>query len=298
MIVSDVLHAVSQRRNALVLTERKHHVELLEKELRAKAPNVIALTGGQPAKERRRLLEQIAAVPQDEPLVIIATGKYVGEGFDAPRLDTLFLAMPISWHGTLAQYAGRLHRLHEGKEEVRIYDYIDVHVAMLERMYSKRIKGYAAIGYGAKCQGVLPAEGNIIFDSSSFLPVFSADLLAAKRDVIIVSPFVTKSRLSKMMHTLEGCMRSGAKLTVVTRPASDDVDKNRCRVSGLLQLLRDKGIEVIEKSKIHQKFAIVDGRLVWYGSINLLSFGSAEESIMRIDSAGIANELRSAVGEG
>jgi hypothetical protein len=295
MIVSDVLQAVSEGRSSLVLTERKNHVEMLEKELREKVPHIIALTGGQPSKERKRLLEEITAVPETEPLVIVATGKYVGEGFDAPRLDTLFLAMPISWQGTLAQYAGRLHRLHDGKDEVRVYDYIDVHVAMLERMYAKRVRGYTAIGYCAKSEGVLPPECNIIFDSSSFLPVFSADLLAAKRDVVIVSPFLTQSRISKMLSALEGCMLSGAKLTVVTRSAADYADKDKARVSGLLRLMRDKGIELVEKTKIHQKFAVIDGRIVWYGSINLLSFGSAEESIMRLDSAGIANELMSVV---
>ncbi len=291
MIVSDVMQAVSEGRSCLVLTERKNHVDLLEKELREKIPHVIALIGGQPSRERKRLLEQIAAVPEDEPLVIVATGKYVGEGFDVPRLDTLFLAMPISWQGTLAQYAGRLHRLHDGKDEVRIYDYIDVHVAMLERMYSKRVRGYTAIGYSAKCEGVLQPEGNIIFDSSSFLPVFNADLLASKRDIVIVSPFLTKSRMLKMLSILESCISAGAKVTVVTRPALDYAEKDRGRVAGLLRVLRDKGIETIEKTKIHQKFAVVDGRLVWYGSINLLSFGSSEESIMRLDSSGIAHEL-------
>jgi phosphatidylserine/phosphatidylglycerophosphate/cardiolipin synthase-like enzyme len=98
-----------------------------------------------------------------------------------------------------------------------------------------------------------------------------------------------------MLNTLEGCMLSGTMLTVVTRPATDYADKDKARVSGLLRLLRDKGIKVVEKTKIHQKFAVIDGRIVWYGSINLLSFGSAEESIMRLDSAGIANELMSVV---
>jgi superfamily II DNA or RNA helicase/sugar phosphate isomerase/epimerase len=295
MIVADVLQAVSEGRDALILTERKTHVEILEKALREKASNVIALTGGQPSKERKRLLEQITAVPEEQPLVIVATGKYVGEGFDAPRLDTLFLAMPISWQGTLAQYAGRLHRLHDGKDEVRIYDYIDVHVAMLERMYAKRVKGYAAIGYSAKCEGVAPPEGNIIFDSSSFLPVFTADLLAAKREIVIVSPFLTQSRVNKMMNTLESCVVSGALVTAVTRPVSDYAEKDAGRVSGIIKFFTDNGIAVVGKSKIHQKFAVIDGRIVWYGSINLLSFGSAEESIMRLDSVGIADELMGVV---
>ena len=291
MIVADILQAISEGRNPLVLTERKAHIDILEKALREKVPNLIVLTGGKSSKESKRVLEQVASAPEDQPLVIIATGKYVGEGFDAPRLDTLFLAYPFSWEGTLAQYAGRLHRLHDGKDEVRIYDYIDVHAAKLERMYAKRVKGYTAIGYKAKCEGVIPADGNIIFDSSSFLPIFTADLLAAKREIIIVSPFLTQKRVSMMLNTFEDCKLSGAKVTVVTRPTEDYADKDQNRVSGIIGFLCEKGITVIEKSKIHQKFAIIDERVVWYGSINLLSFGSAEESIMRLDSASIAGEL-------
>src|SRR3989442_430476 len=89
----------------------------------------------------------LAAIPDAEPRLLIATGRYVGEGFDDARLDTLFLAMPVSWKGTLVQYAGRLQRLHPGKTEVRIYDYVDRDVPMLARMFEKRLRGYRAIGY-------------------------------------------------------------------------------------------------------------------------------------------------------
>jgi superfamily II DNA or RNA helicase len=90
---------------------------------------------------------RLAGIPGDEPLIIVATGKYAGEGFDYPRLDTLFLAAPVAWKGTLAQYAGRLHRNYPGKEEARIYDYADRHVPVLERMYRKRLAGYKQMGY-------------------------------------------------------------------------------------------------------------------------------------------------------
>ena len=85
--------------------------------------------------------------PDDESRLIVATGSYIGEGFDDARLDTLFLAMPISWKGTLQQYVGRLHRLHDGKRIVQVYDYVDNCVPMLGRMYERRLKGYGAIGY-------------------------------------------------------------------------------------------------------------------------------------------------------
>lgn len=91
--------------------------------------------------------EAIAAVPESEPRVTLATGSYIGEGFYDARLDTLFLATPISWKGTLQQYVGRLHRLHDAKRVVRVYDYVDSRVPMLARMYARRLKGYGAIGY-------------------------------------------------------------------------------------------------------------------------------------------------------
>jgi superfamily II DNA or RNA helicase len=98
-------------------------------------------------KQRKVLADQIKAVPDSKERVIIATGRYIGEGFDDGRLDTLFLAMPISWRGTLQQYVGRLHRIHDNKQVVQVYDYIDIQVPMLVRMYKKRLKGYESIGY-------------------------------------------------------------------------------------------------------------------------------------------------------
>jgi superfamily II DNA or RNA helicase len=105
------------------------------------------LKGGTGTKQRKKLAESIATTPQNEPRVILATGSYLGEGFDDARLDTLLLAMPISWRGTLQQYVGRLHRLHENKKEVQVFDYADVSVPMLARMYKKRLAGYNALGY-------------------------------------------------------------------------------------------------------------------------------------------------------
>ena len=99
------------------------------------------------ARGRRAAKEQLAAIPADQERLVLATGRYIGEGFDDARLDTLFLALPISWKGTLVQYTGRLHRLHPGKTEVRIYDYVDREVPMLVRMFERRLRGYRAIGY-------------------------------------------------------------------------------------------------------------------------------------------------------
>jgi superfamily II DNA or RNA helicase len=122
-------------------------LKYFETALSGKVNNVFVLKGGMGKKQRRSIADAIAAVPESEPRVILATGSYIGEGFDDARLDTLFLAMPISWKGTLQQYVGRLHRLHDAKHVVRVYDYIDSHVLMLARMYARRLKGYSTIGY-------------------------------------------------------------------------------------------------------------------------------------------------------
>ena len=99
------------------------------------------------ARQRKEVMEQLTRISDGDERVIVATGRYLGEGFDDARLDTLFLTMPISWKGTLSQYAGRLHRLHANKKEVRIYDYADLNIPVLARMHDRRLKGYRAIGY-------------------------------------------------------------------------------------------------------------------------------------------------------
>lgn len=139
--------ALEAGRSPVVITERTAHLEIIAKRLERFAKHVVVLRGGQSEKQRRDVAARLAAIPQAEERVIVATGRYLGEGFDDSRLDTLFLTMPIAWKGTLAQYAGRLHRLNDVKREVTIYDYADMRVPVLARMAAKRRLGYQAIGY-------------------------------------------------------------------------------------------------------------------------------------------------------
>ncbi|MDD4402423.1 MAG: DEAD/DEAH box helicase family protein [Desulfitobacteriaceae bacterium] len=297
LIIDDVINCVKEGRNPIILTGRKAHVELIAEELSKTIPTVIELTGGMTAKDRKTKLERLSNILPDENIVIVATGRFVGEGFDEPRLDTLFLAMPVAWKGTVQQYAGRLHRLYQNKSEVQIYDYVDVHVGVLERMYHKRLKGYAAIGYSAKSESKPFEATNTIFDNHNFLTVFSNDISSAKSDMVIVSPYISKKRLSQMLNILSCGINNGAKLTIISRPETDYKEKNRVAFSNMVNSIRLTGAKLIFKSNIHRKFAIIDQRIVWYGSINLLSFGSSEESIMRLDSINIANELIGTIEE-
>ena len=146
-IVADMMTAVDGGRSPLLLTGRTEHLAYFASALAGRVQHVLVLRGGLGAKQRKELWQRLAAIPESEPRVILATGSYVGEGFDDARLDTLFLAMPISWKGTLQQYVGRLHRLHDNKRVVQVYDYVDVNVRMLARMYERRLRGYSDMGY-------------------------------------------------------------------------------------------------------------------------------------------------------
>ena len=147
MIVDDVVEAVHNGRSPVLLTERREHLTYFADTLAGKVKNIIVLSGGMGRKQRILLMDQLKNIPEDEERLIIATGRYLGEGFDDARLDTLFLALPIAWRGTVAQYAGRLHRNYDRKSEVIIYDYVDDQVPVLAGMFGKRKKGYKAIGY-------------------------------------------------------------------------------------------------------------------------------------------------------
>lgn len=153
LICHDLIQTLREGRSPLVLTERNEHLDSLAKQLAGEVPHLVVLRGGMRKKELDASSARLAAIPADESRVILATGRYVGEGFDDARLDTLFLTLPVSWHGTIAQYVGRLHRLYDGKREVRVYDYADLNVPMLARMFDRRGRGYEAIGYKMQLPG-------------------------------------------------------------------------------------------------------------------------------------------------
>ena len=211
-ICEDVVDAVRNGRSPLVLTERNEHLDRFEQELATRVEHVVVLRAGMGKKQRLAVNERLAAIPRHEGRIILATGKYVGEGFDDPRLDTLFLTLPVSWRGTVAQYAGRLHRLYDGKREVRIYDDADLNVAMLARMFDRRCRGYEAIGYTI----LLPASAvpgwpaDVVLPSD---PVWKRDYSGSVRRLIrdgvdtpLASLFVHAARA--MPEDAEGAARA------------------------------------------------------------------------------------------
>lgn len=289
-IIEDVMQCVKDGRNCLLISERTRHVQVLAELLREYELPVHVLLGGQTNAQMKAQMDALKDTPDKQPLVICATEKFIGEGFDDSRLDTLFLTMPISWHGTLAQYVGRLHRLHEGKREVRVYDYIDSHAVMLEKMYRKRLKGYAAIGYSVSADQQDAALGNdIIYDQTTFQERVLHDVAHAQERVVIVSPFVTVKRVQWIQEALQHCAQHRTHVTIVTRKPDSLPASSRRAAETAVNMLQSMDVEVVCREGIHQKYAVIDDRIV--GSINLLSFGASQESIMRLVSSSIARAL-------
>lgn len=297
LIVSDIEEAIEKGRNPLVLTERTSHIKQLVELLSGKGINVIELSGNLTTKNRKKALESIRTIKSGEKYVIIATGKLIGEGFDEARLDTLFMAMPIAWKGTIAQYAGRLHRNYEGKKEVLIYDYVDVHIPVLERMYHKRLTAYRSLGYSVKTNSSTSDLESGIFDDSNYLDPVLKDIESAKKHVLISSPYLQKKKIEKVKDALLTTYSAGIRVTLCTNEIAVFPDKQMNYIKGIIEEISVKGIDVIQIKNNRYRFMIIDSRIVWYGGIDILGRSLNEQSLIRIDNEALANELTGIIYE-
>lgn len=291
LIVEDICKAVNTGRTPIILTNRTAHVSVLAEKLKATIKNVISLTGAGTTREKREAMQRLQTIPDSEQLVIVATGKYIGEGFDYPRLDTLFLALPISWKGLLTQYAGRLHREYEGKKDVRIYDYIDIHEPICDSMYRKRLKGYAAIGYKTinTAQPTLfdhindmssSIAENQIFNGSTFYRPYTSDLTKAKRSIVISSPKLYRTEQNPLVTLLKELTQQGIEILITTAVENEQT-----------AFIQSKGLSVKVKPKLSLYTTIIDKEVVWYGSINTLGYASKDDNMIKVTDIHLANEL-------
>ena len=210
------------------------------------------------------------------------TGKYIGEGFDYPRLDTLFLALPISWKGHIAQYAGRLHRDFAGKNEVRIYDYIDIRIPLCDSMYRKRLRGYASVGYGVPKQTEQNRASNpeLIYDGNTYFGPFRQDLLAAKRNIVISCRKIKNKIAPRLLFLLRELTANGVEVVVWVSEQGHSESE-----------LQKHGIEVQCDENLSVQSTIIDKTVVWYGSINPFSHNTEENNAMRIIDSSVAAAL-------
>ena len=282
-IVKDVIEVLKEGRSPIILTSRTSHVSILAELLKPHCPNVITLIGSESTKDKRQKMEHLQSIPSSEQLVIVATGKYVGEGFDYARLDMLFLVSPVAWKGIVAQYAGRLHREYEGKQDVQIYDYIDIRVPVCESMYRKRLKGYASIGYRIRnneaFDSLFPIT-DVIYDGQNFELPFISDLSKAKQSVVVSCPKVKIGRHSQIADRLADLMANGIEIVLYTKEENEDTIS-----------LQHQGISVIYKDHLSLHAVIIDKSTIWYGSVNILGYRSLEDNLIRFRNPEIASNL-------
>ncbi len=309
LILTDIEHAVTEGRTPLVLSERVSHITGLAEKLKQDGRNVILITGQGTAKEKKQTLEALSAVPETVPLVVLATGRYAGEGFDSPRLDTLFLTMPVSWKGTVTQYCGRLHRPFKNKTEVQIYDYVDFRIPPFEHMYQKRLKEYAALGYtlmpenNTTGSGLRPVgTGKTLFTGTAYQKDFADDLECARKQIFISSPYPAKRETAKFIEIIRHLITRGIKIFVLLRlqdesqqaEAQDDQKKKiRLRTQAVVQMLQEAGVKVKCRADIVQRCAIIDSAEVWYGSADLLGYTASDDCVIHFKDTAVAAELES-----
>ena len=291
-IIKDVVACVRAGRTPVVLTKYVDHAKKMAERLKAYADRLILLTGANGTKARRTQVEELNNVDDSDSLILVGTGSLLGEGFDFPRLDTLFMATPVSGENVVEQYVGRLNRDYDGKENVIVYDYVDSHIPKFDKMYSARLKAYKKIGYEL-CVNMdgEKQKANAIYDIENYAEIYWSDLEEAKRAVIVSSPRLNNQKVNRIISVLGNRQELGVKVTIVTwHPDAYKYGRDDVRME-LMERLRKAGFEIklVEESCEH--YAVIDNELVWYGSMNLLSKEDAEDNLMRVCSKDIAAEL-------
>ena len=291
-ITRDVVECVQAGRTPVILTKYVDHAKKLSARLKEYADRLILLTGANGTKVRRAQVEKLNNVDDAESLILVGTGSLLGEGFDYPRLDTLFMATPVSGENVVEQYVGRLNRDYEGKENVIVYDYVDSHIPKFDKMYASRMKAYKKIGYEL-CVNMDGEKHkvNAIYDIENYAEVYWRDLEEAKFSIIVSSPTLNNQKVNHIIKALGKRLELGIKATVVTwHPDSYKYGRDDTRME-LMERLRKAGFEIRLVADSCEHYAVIDHEIVWYGSMNLLSKEDADDNLMRVCSREIAEEL-------
>ena len=291
IIASDIEACVKQGHTPLVLSKRKVQLNVLFEKVRDKADHVLVLTGGKKQSERKEIRERLSSIPESESLIILATGQYVGEGFNCSRLDTLFLAMPIAWDGNVEQYTGRLNRSYEGKSKVTVIDYVDHHIEMFANMYNKRLRAYKRIGYELSQDAKRKPDERYFYDCETYSDAFQNDVINAKAEVIICSPYVSAAGSESLLRSYAGMKNKSASISLITYPVTHYSDDIKGRIEKIHNKLIMAGIKVLFADGIPSRYAVIDKEILWYGSMSLVSNIKEDDDEMRIVNRSVAKAL-------
>ena len=292
LIAADAVDAIKAGRTPLVITNRKDHADELARLLVESGVETYVLTGEGTTREKRERLESIRN-STNAHYAIVATGAYIGEGFDLPRLDTLLLASPYSFEGVITQYSGRLHRENEGKADVVVYDYVDVSIPMLERMYKKRLKTYAKLGYEISEADEARGPGAHIVTSSAWHAEFADDLSSSNKTAVISAPYASPKLIELLTPDFAGAIARGIEIRVMLKKPKSE--KSLTLQFETVEALMRIGCQVETCDAPLTGIAVFDGRISWYGTLPLLAFAKADDCSLRIESAEVASDLESAL---
>ena len=291
-ILSDAKECIAAGRTPVILSRYKDHAERLYGQIKEYADKVFLMTGNNSKKEHKQIREQLQKADPRETLILIATGSLIGEGFDFPRLDTLLMATPVSFRSVVEQYAGRLNRNYAGKKDVIIFDYVDSHIPMFEKMYAKRLKAYRQIGYEI-CSGLHgeKQEANAIFDGESYRKIFRKDLLEAGQRIVISSSVISAKKIYDLIDMLKEKQELGIEVTIITWEPDEYGFGDAAFWMELHEDMRQAGFFVKTVENSCENFAVIDQEIVWYGNIHLLGKEKIEDNIMRVKDKKVAAEL-------
>lgn len=306
-ILEDVKYVLANRMTPVILTRTKEHAKYFYEQLKDIADNTFLYYGDNTDKDNREIRNTMKSVSEDETMLLIATGSKIGEGFDLPRLNTLFLAAPISFEGRLEQYVGRLNRNYPEKNAVYVFDYIDSHMRYFDKMFNKRLRTYKKIGYTmlsfeditrrqdafAKSAFVSQcdiSEINAIYDSQNYINQFEQDIISAKKNVVISSPSINEKKIYRLLDIVKELQEKGVEILVYTKPADSYSYGDSSDIEKLIFELKEHGIEVVLDEEA-ECFAIIDELIVWHGGMNLLGKADGWDNLIRVEDNKIAEEL-------
>lgn len=287
MIISDIKKCIEENRTPIVLTRYKEHAKSLYESLKK---DVLAHTyliyGDHSLKENEETRKTILSLSHDEPFILVATSQSVGEGFNVPRLDTLFLTSPVSGEPLVDQFLGRINRDYKYKKSAIVYDYVDSHIHYFNNMYKKRLSAYRKIGFDV-ITNLVDNKQNVdhIYNYNDYLEVFRQDIHESNKSIIISSPQLNEKKVLSFIDLIKDRQEKGVSVNVFTKHTDEPYTNN------LIDLLYGNGVFVEVYPDLDSYFAVIDQEIVWHGGINLLGKSNVYDSLMRVKSTTIAEEL-------
>lgn len=283
LIVKDVVKEFQNDGKIIILSERRQHLTILYEMLKHLHIHVYVLTGERKTKERNEIIAKVRNFNSKEKFILLATSKLLGEGFNLPALSTLFLVMPISDESRIEQYTGRIHRNVEGKDMVKVYDYVDAHIPMLEGMFRKRLKQYQKEGYFLQEQNQIVEVSQLMYEGQSYKHVFLEDIKASSSEILIMNAHYELGKIKSYFDVLQEKAHQNVQLYVVLN------DEQRQKEM-LVRTIEGMGAAILY-SNHSAHFVVIDKEIIWYSDMDFLGRAKKDGLSTRLKDPHLVNEI-------